>query len=469
MQIALRSQTATQPGTTARHGATLVEVLMSLLIFSIGIVSVFTLFPVSLLSSIQATKLTNSKILGDNVVEIIRTNPEMLVPPCPTTNPDRGFWQPRFQYTVNDCARPTLKPGELFALPSRVYRCALIDPMNPPPNPKTGSIEPNWPSSGTIQDGDFKWTTLTSSNLDDYVIDPLGMALIPVPSGKPDFFGYNKAANVGGPGKIVRRLTGGLTDFQDQAIPLFTQPDTWSLVFEEVPSAIEDSTSVTSVTFPSVVDLTRVTALNHRMTIISADRKKSVTKKLAATGTVNIQTLNLVNVDDNDLPNDLDEIDEISKVRVEVFNPRYSYFLTVRRTDPNVAPKLSAALIFNRSFSFKDEEVYDANFGNQAYDDDPEIDGSAPSNLGVDQLRISWKTNNKLAPLLREGNYVLDARELIWYRMTNIAIDKTNKRADITLDRSVEVQTVNKTGMETVAEKIGRAVLMPGIVKIIEL
>src|SRR5690606_29731618 len=64
----------------SRSGATLVEVLMSLLIMSIGIVSVFTLFPLSIVSSIRATQLTHGRILRDNISELVHTAPDILDP-----------------------------------------------------------------------------------------------------------------------------------------------------------------------------------------------------------------------------------------------------------------------------------------------------------------------------------------------------------------------------------------------------
>ena len=49
-----------------RSGVTLTEVLMSLMIMSIGISAVAVLFPISVLRSVQATQLTNAAILKRN-------------------------------------------------------------------------------------------------------------------------------------------------------------------------------------------------------------------------------------------------------------------------------------------------------------------------------------------------------------------------------------------------------------------
>lgn len=62
----------------ARSGATLTEVLMAILIMSIGVVSVITLFPLAILRAVHATQLTNSKVLEDNIEDFINTNTWML-------------------------------------------------------------------------------------------------------------------------------------------------------------------------------------------------------------------------------------------------------------------------------------------------------------------------------------------------------------------------------------------------------
>lgn len=472
MQIALPKTRLKRTGAMCsarpRKGATLTEVLMSLLIFSVGIVSVFTLFPVSLLSSIQATKLTNSKILADNVTELIRANPVILAQPCPLANVDAGFWQPNHQYSVGDCIRPTLPPGQLFAFPIRVYEAQLIPvtpPAMPPMNPRTASIEPNWPGSGTVFDGDFVWTALTFTALDNYIIDPMGATLIPVLTSEKGYFGYDGTSNTPAGGVLPRRSAGGLTNFNTQVIPFFTQPDTWAVAFDEVPTAITDTATETSVSFSPSVDLSAIVTANHRLTIVSADKKESIALPVGNPAIeinpgMGINKVNLENNGSSDLPSSLDSASEASTVRLEVFNPRYSYFLTIRKTDAYTQPLISAVLMFNRSFSTQDEQVYKANFGNSSYSDDTEV----AAGVAGDQVRISWAGKQK--PLLREGNYVFDARNVIWYQIADIALDDANERADITLDHSVEVRTVD-TG--TAAASVGRAIFMPGIVKVIEL
>ena len=62
-------------------GVTLTEVLMSLMIMSIGVTSVAVLFPISMLRSLQATQLTNAAIVRYNVETILESQPDLIFDP----------------------------------------------------------------------------------------------------------------------------------------------------------------------------------------------------------------------------------------------------------------------------------------------------------------------------------------------------------------------------------------------------
>ncbi len=434
--------TTTQP---TRTGATLTEVLVSLLIFSVGIVSVFTLFPVSLLSSIQATKLTNSKILADNVVDIVRTAPHILRPPGVSANdPWTGEWESNKAYAANDLVWPRIQSGQLFPQPNLAYRCTAAG--------TSGAAEPKWLTTNTdVTDGGVTWRRVALSN---YVVDPLGRFRDGTTTGlRRESFGYNSGTIVTG---LARTDGGGFTDYVS-ARPFFTQPDSWTIALNETPSAI----NATSVTFPASVPLESVNATDQRLVVVSADGTQSASRSI---NNISGQTI-FVPAGQN-FPANLNSLAEVSTVRVEAFAPRYSYILTVRRPDEYVQPKVSAVILFNRSFSFEDEEVFKANFGNSGYDDEAEVDATSiplASSMTANQVLISWA--GKKQPLLREGNYLFDAREAIWYRMSVITLEPNFERALITLDRAVEQITV-KTGNSS---DVGRAIFLPGIVEIFEL
>lgn len=69
-----------------KSGSTLIEVLMSILIMSIGVVSIMTLFPLAVLRSLHATQLTQGTILRYNAEEIIDHSPIFLHLPGNSTD-----------------------------------------------------------------------------------------------------------------------------------------------------------------------------------------------------------------------------------------------------------------------------------------------------------------------------------------------------------------------------------------------
>jgi hypothetical protein len=147
-----------------RTGATLTEVLMSLLIMSVGIVSVITIFPISLLRSIQATQLTNARLLRTNTEEELRLTFSAAVPlvavnsqPTIDTRYDilnhstmpigsaiapvasqifRGYWQPGTAYAVGQVVLPT--PRDIIAgtRTARWFQCFAAG--------VSGPSEPHW-------------------------------------------------------------------------------------------------------------------------------------------------------------------------------------------------------------------------------------------------------------------------------------------------------------------------------------
>ncbi len=66
------------PRVSDRAGATLTEVLMAILVMSVGVVSVITLFPLAILRAVKATQMTNAKLLEENVRNVVRANPWLL-------------------------------------------------------------------------------------------------------------------------------------------------------------------------------------------------------------------------------------------------------------------------------------------------------------------------------------------------------------------------------------------------------
>ncbi len=134
------------------HGVTLSEVLVSLLVMSIGVIAVATLFPLSVLRTVQATQLTNAAQLRYNFEGMTGARPEIFA--------GAETWQPGKTYAVGDLVVGS-SPSAFF------YECTDVDNAG-----VAGSLEPQWASLGqTAVDNDITWTTRGARV---FVVDPLG-------------------------------------------------------------------------------------------------------------------------------------------------------------------------------------------------------------------------------------------------------------------------------------------------------
>ena len=98
-----------------RSGVTLIEVLMSLMIMSIGLTSVMVLFPIAVLRSIQSTQLTNAAILKYNIQAQLRRDRQLIF------DPDGNF-----DLAMNDVERQQAV-SEHYQ--SGAFRNYIVDPV----------------------------------------------------------------------------------------------------------------------------------------------------------------------------------------------------------------------------------------------------------------------------------------------------------------------------------------------------
>jgi type II secretory pathway pseudopilin PulG len=470
----MRTRTSAAPAPRlTRSGATLTEVLMALLIMSVGIVSVFTLFPISILSSIRATQLTNTKLLEENAVETLRSFPELFVPPAgmqwnqSETGLWRGNWSPNTLYNEGDYVIPTRKPGGRWPSPGVLLRC-----VNPG---RSGAVEPNWPSFGTtITEGydpgnplGWQVINLAASTRGNYIIDPLGYDDTP-PRHR---FGNRILGSL--PQSPLRRSNvpfppppGNNHLPFAQAQQIFSLGDSWSVALEVMPQNI----SGTTVTLPPSVTVSPndFTIAQSRVVFTNLDETSSIVRSLASGTGGNVLELG------QPVPGGFG-----GRLRIETFTPRYTCFLAVNHSSPHRPPRVSCAIVFNRSYNLDHEHIYNANFGNPAYDG---IATVSNPNLQQDQVKIAWETASQPEPLLRENNFIMDARQAIFYRITSVGRRDTVTQPGttsvvLTLDRGVEFATgfpdpawfPNADPTSPDPDQVGWAILMPGIVNVYEL
>ena len=142
---------------SAPTGLTLVEVLMSMMVTGIGILSVIVLFPLSFIRAVQANNLTNGTILRFNAECLSDVNQNLLL-----------RWQPNQAYSATTVT--TLGSGDIVLVPSAstfAFQCTTAG--------TSGLGAPAWNTTvgGPTTDGTVTWTTIANPP-SAFVIDPMG-------------------------------------------------------------------------------------------------------------------------------------------------------------------------------------------------------------------------------------------------------------------------------------------------------
>lgn len=266
----------------ARQGATLTEVLMSLLIMGLGITSVFTLFPMTILRSVKSTNLTHASLLADTARDFYVYRKETLTrPPARTYNAATSYYSHGKDYLM------TQGPG--------------VVPDVQIPEPFVGT----------------------------YVVDPLG--------------GVNATDFGRAPGKYgeVLRVANQLpnpTTMPGVSTVLYTSHDSWVTALEEVPVTVSNGgtapNTYTQFTFISDIDLNSTVNTSSRVLVTSLDNRQSFTAGLNATPVPAAKTLRL----DRTLPRSLYDTNppptnNVGLVRIQSFERRYSHLMTMHRDE----------------------------------------------------------------------------------------------------------------------------------------
>jgi type II secretory pathway pseudopilin PulG len=292
-----------RPASTHR-GATLTEVLMAILIMSIGVVSVITLFPLAILRAVQATQLTNSRILEKNIEDFVNSNTWML----------RG-------------SPLDSKLDSSLAADNTFFTACIIDPLGREYVTGAAGYQTQF-GNQTLNTGAAVVPTYAARRISPF------RALPTAPS-------YMAAA---------ANTDWALTDWTALGDTVCALPDSWTQIADDVPTAV----TATSVTFLN--DLGSVSG-DVRLTLISADGARSASRIVTVSGTVaTLKTTEL------NLPTNLDEPFEIGRAIVEAAEPRYTWIITCP-APADAPPAASCAVFFRRSYNPEEEFVYEGASG----------------------------------------------------------------------------------------------------------
>lgn len=425
------------------RGVSLSEVLISTLVMSIGVVALATLFPVSVLRSIQATQLTHATILRYNAETWTHTIPHML-----TIAPK---WQPTTSYQSDDAIVPALTSTQGMTIPA-VF---ITDRGG-----ISGTQEPVWSyREGTAtQDGSVTWHALQLSH---YVIDPLGYVLMS-PESPPGAFrswqgmlnGTQKHFGNVNRSPFLERLNRFPVFGQGQFVPsdsstnneirtaqLAMLPDSWQLQWETQPGGLAYLTPTTvelvgvdaAVLSSSVqVPSSGLDPTPDRIILMDETGRHGISRILDQTPTAGSQGA-VISWKDPLPPLSFTPV----KARIESQDRRYSYLISVRRY-PGRPPRADVVVFFRRRFSEEDEQVYPAIFrrvdrgndgqpGAGGVDDNRNGTSDDPTELGApgsdDKPRnfvIVQYHSGGPKPFFKKGGYICDIFNLRWYRIQDV-------------------------------------------------
>ena len=346
---------------SAPTGSTLTEVLVSIMIMAIGVVSVATMFPLSMMRSVQANQLTSSTILRYNAQAFLEVTPLIVFDPDDDWVGAQSLQlDPKItkHYGVNYLVDPL----GYYTLSSSLKDWVGNDGA---PTPAPVKVLQRFPGF------DITLTKYPDQDGDD------------TPN-KPE-------------------------DGLFMARGRVTLPDSWKVLLE---APVSTSTPIAgdrkSLTLASTADLSEIKKM------IDADPSGKRLNKVRAiifdANTRQSQSRDLVSVDDgtkviawNDkLP---DRIVSPRSVRIDVQESKYTWLLNVRRQKFGNAD-IDIVIFDKRSFAAQDEQVLTRT-------------PSAPV-FKKNSLTAYVQFDAKKRPQLRKGSYLLNVNSAHWYRIQGV-------------------------------------------------
>ncbi len=406
--LRIRPSRTTQNRHHRRDGVTLTEVLMSLMIMGIGVVSLATLFPISTLRVLEATNLTNSTVARFNAEGIIDSFPQMI------HNPDGDS-------TTREAGKNYIvDPLGWHELLAQGVASPVLYEYN---RPTTGAFQITRPpiSQQTRYLGDNVSSPALFTSIDiARRVASLQDTTTDFGEGFPDPDGINTAAyTLNGDGLVT-----GLTMPTEVDLSVFTLPTT--------DPAYQDPTNYQAVIF-------------------------DVTGRYSEIRTIESVSIQTINWPSRPLPARYSSI--VGLVRIERTDPFYSWMLTVRKRASGPA-NVDVVVFSKRDFNELSEQVYVGDMRRFTLGDDG-VPGTAGVDLNNDgnnnelaelgypgsddqqnnRVTVDWDpslySTAPEKPLLRRGGFVFDAANALWYRVLTIEEAPTATSAVLALEKAI--------------------------------
>lgn len=476
---------ATTPG-HVRSGTTLVEVLMSLLIMGIGLVSVATLFPLSVLRSVEATQMTTATTLrytAEALIDSSWTDPIYDPPGTTTIAFSTRLGVPAATVQLIGCSRAAI----------------VLDP--------DGDHSPL--VNDTNLDAGGNSIYVDSDHVEGYyVVDPIGYWRLRQQGATHDQARhFGDWSGVGGPivagGGTVYNInrfslnqtdptdtynlfgfTGDFTEVDenaDLAAARVSSPDSYASVADGFPQGANitassvrfDSSEADFSAFliggmPDWIGLAR-----GQVTVYSRDGRRSVVRQIDttysdppanttrswtnATSDLSNQTLQFV----PPLPTWLFDagagVNNVGRVTVETADDRYSWMLMVRNQNyKGLRRALVDVVTFHRrAFGAADERIYAVARN---------LSTSPTLNRRKQQLReyfVTWTPGTDPRPEVDEGEWMFDPLGFRWHKIGQVVTEEAdpniagNQRIVFRLEASAAT-----------SDDISRGMFMQGIVDV---
>ena len=431
---------------TKRSGVTLTEVLMSLMIMSIGISAVAVLFPISVLRSVQATQLTNAAILKSNAQALLDMRQELVFDPDGDGNFDEHIGaQQELNYVVDPSGYFEMATGAAFSTASYATFATLSTNNNA-----------TLPNDSTLRGG-ADWFGNVDTNADGtpepFPILPRydgGVRVATIPSNAP--LGFRPQGGNPEEARALRLLGATLSKLGDG----------WETQFDAIPEefVFADGSTGTSaalgsnivgIKFATDADLSAVpTSVSMlpavsgnqiitdpeicRVVVFSLDGNFSVALPLIAvdntskfavwsedtdfdnaltagedlnrTGTVDIRTL------PSQFYNTATGSYSIGRVLLQSSRTHdYNWLLTVRRGRDGQARGVDVVITHNKDVLPDNERVYTASFDTRT------TSFNNPYVIEVFKSSGLQESGELAVPAIKKSGYVLDIQNARWYRV----------------------------------------------------
>jgi hypothetical protein len=458
-----------QPST--KRGTTLTEVLMSLMVMGLGIVTLASLFPISIMRSVQATQLTQAAILRYNAGARIDALPQLLQPADQWRAIDPQTGDP-MEHQLGDWVYDHRDPR-------RIYRCIQAGTSDPVDTALDSEGNPDnitplftWPThtgqwiEEPNSDPPVRWQAFEAR----FVVDPLGYyEMVEVDNTLTRYFG-NRNEN---PQQLLRRYNGRVTgtnivQAKERARRMVSQPDSFEEGYVGEPVALDFASN--TLQLPQEVDLSDLqsilqsnaagtTNIEIRAILYDAFARQSQTRRITTVD----NTAKIITWAEALPGGPAGPYSNISEVRLQTRDLRYSWMLSVRKSVDG-GSNVNVVVFFGRSGHPNDEWVYQTPpFANLPTVIQNELQ-NAPNSNRADNFRAFDKrppnfpkrvfldTTGSPSPFLKKGGFVLDPENAHWYRIENY-IEHTGNVVELHIDRPARANS-------------NSVILMPGIIEV---